>query len=151
MSDNIVDVEKFVKCNDSRLDYCFIKKDQLEDSVNKRPVMREWLDKDLIDYDIVVKKEDDDDQHTVGLGKLSTTLPSSYCSIKTVEEGICWYRQKYPELPEAFYEIIARYTWGKDTDDQGEKSPKVKKPRRKRKNRHQQLKISKGNFKVTFD
>jgi len=151
MSDNIVDVEKFVKCNDSRLDYCFIKKDQLEESVNKRPVMREWLDKDLIDYDIVVKKEEDDDQHTVGMGKLSETLPSSYCSIKTVEEGISWYRQKYPQLPDSFYEIIARYTWGKDNDDQVEKSPEVKKPRRKRKNRHQQLKISKGNFKVTFD
>mgnify|MGYP003628912224 CR=1 FL=1 len=151
MSDNIVDVEKFVKCNDSRLDYCFIKKEELEDSVNKRPVMREWLDKDLIDYDIVVKKEEDDDQHTVGIGQLDTTLPSSYCAIKTVEDGINWYQRKYPELPDAFYEIIARYTWGDNTQDKGDDLAPVKKSRRKRKNRHQQLKISKGKFQVKFD
>ena len=127
--ENRVQVEKYIQSNDSRLNYCFINKDQLEDKVNLRPVLPEWLDKDLIDYDIVVKKEDDDDNHTVGMGKLDTTLPASYCAIKTVEDGIGWYRQKHPNLPEEFYEVIAKYTWGQ------EDKPDVKKAKNKRKNK----------------
>ena len=149
MGDNTVQVEKYIQSNDSRLNYCFIKKDQLEDKADLRPVLPEWLDKDLIDYDIVVKKEKDDDSHTVGMGKLDTTLPSSYCAIKTVEDGIAWYRQKHPNLPDAFYEVIANYTWGKKEDEK--KDDPVKKVKKKRKNRAQQLRISKGNFQVQFD
>ena len=146
--DNRIQVDKYIQSNDSRLNYCFIKKDQLEDKVDLRPVLPDWLDKDLIDYDIVVKKEDDDDNHTVGMGKLDTTLPASYCAIKSVEDGIEWYRQKHPELPEAFYEVIANYTWGKKEE---KKDDPVKKAKKKRKNRAQQLKISKGKFEVKFD
>ena len=146
--ENRVQVEKYIQSNDSRLNYCFINKDQLEDKVNLRPVLPEWLDKDLIDYDIVVKKEDDDDNHTVGMGKLDTTLPASYCAIKSVEDGIAGDRQKHPELPEAFYEVIANYTWGKKEE---KKDDPVKKAKNKRKNRTQQLKISKGKFEVKFD
>jgi len=149
MEDNTIQVEKYIQSNDSRLNYCFIKKDQLEDDVALRPVLPNWLDKDLIDYDIVVKKEKDDDSHTVGMGKLDTTLPSSYCAIKTVEDGIAWYRQKHPNLPDAFYEVIANYTWGKKEDEK--KDDPVKKVKKKRKNRAQQLRISKGNFQVQFD
>ena len=149
MGDNTVQVEKYIQSNDSRLNYCFIKKDQLEDKVDLRPVLPDWRDKALIDYDIVVKKEKDDDSHTVGMGKLDTTLPSSYCAIKTVEDGIAWYRQTHPELPDAFYEVIANYTWGKK--DEEKKDDPVKKAKKKRKNRAQQLRISKGNFSVKFD
>ena len=146
--DNRVEVEKYVISSDSRLNYCFIKKDQLEDNVNLRPALPEWLDKDLIDYDIVVKKEDDDDNFTVGMGKLDTTLPASYCAIKNVEDGIAWYQQKHPELPDAFYEVIANYTWGKNTPN--EETPK-KTAKKKRQNRAQKLKVSKGKFEVKFE
>ena len=141
--DNRVNVEKYIVSSDSRLNYCFIKKDQLEDDL--RPALPEWLDKDLIDYDIVVKKEDDDDNFTCGMGKLDTTLPASYCAIKNVEDGIAWYREKHPELPEEFYEVIAKYTWGQ------EDKPDVKKAKKKRKNRVDKLKVSKGKFEVQFD
>ena len=143
--DNRVEVEKYVISSDSRLNYCFIKKDQLEDNVDLRPALPNWLDKDLIDYDIVVKKEDDDDNFTCGMGKLDTTLPASYCAIKNVEDGIAWYREKHPELPEEFYEVIAKYTWGQ------EDKPDVKKAKKKRKNRVDKLKVSKGKFEVQFD
>tara|TARA_R110002012_G_scaffold76285_1_gene192589 strand:+ start:1210 stop:1644 length:435 start_codon:yes stop_codon:yes gene_type:complete len=143
--DNRVNVEKYIVSSDSRLNYCFIKKDQLEDKVDLRPSLPEWLDKDLIDYDIVVKKEDDDDNFTCGMGKLDTTLPASYCAIKNVEDGIAWYREKHPELPEEFYEVIAKYTWGQ------EDKPDVKKAKKKRKNRVDKLKVSKGKFEVQFD
>ena len=146
--DNRVNVDKYIVSSDSRLNYCFIKKDQLEDKVDLRPSLPEWLDKDLIDYDIVVKKEDDDDNFTCGMGKLDTTLPSSYCAIKNVEDGIAWYQQKHPELPDAFYEVIANYTWGKNTPN--EETPK-KKAKKKRQNRAQKLKVSKGKFEVQFD
>jgi len=148
MADNRVEVQKYIYSNDSRLNYCFIKKEELENEVNLRPSLPEWLDKDKIDYDIVVKKEDDDDNHTVGLGKLDKTLPASYCAVKSVEEGIEWYKRKHPDLPEAFYEVIANYTWGKKKE---EEEPKKNKKKKKRKNRAQQLRISKGNFSVKFD
>jgi len=151
-SDNKVNVEKYIYSNDSRLNYCFIKKSEMDDEVTKRPCLPELIDKDLIDYNVVVKKEDDDDNHTVGMGQLDTTLPASYLGIKTVEDGIAWYKRKHPDLPEAFYEVIANYTWGKKEDKQeGDAGGAPKKKKKKRKNRHQQLKISKGNFKVQFD
>ena len=145
--DNRVEVEKYVISSDSRLNYCFVKKDQLEDNVDLRPALPEWLDKDLIDYDIVVKKEDDDN-FTCGMGKLDKTLPSSYCAIKNVEDGIAWYQRKYPELPDTFYEVIANYTWGKSSPE--EETPK-KKAKKKRQNRAQKLRVSKGKFEVQFD
>ena len=53
MGDNTIQVEKYIQSNDSRLNYCFIKKDQLEDKVDLRPVLPDWLDKDLIDYNLL--------------------------------------------------------------------------------------------------
>jgi len=143
--DNRVNVEKYIVSNDSRLNYCFINKDELATNKDLRPTLPEWLDKDKIDYDIVVKKEEDDDNFTCGMGKLDTTLPASYCAIKNVEDGIAWYREKHPELPEEFYEVIAKYTWGQ------EDKPDVKKAKKKRKNRVDKLKVSKGKFEVQFD
>ena len=106
-----------------------------------------YLDRDLIDYDIVVKKAPETEDYTCGLGELDKTLPASYCSIKSVEEGIEWYKHKNPEYPDSFCEILARYTWGKKEDDE-EKDKKKKK--RKNKKKANKFRVRQGNFKLEF-
>jgi hypothetical protein len=82
------------------------------------------------------------------MGNLPTTLPASYCSIKSLEEGIEWYKHKYPEYPDDFIEILARYQWG----EKPKEPPKeVKKKKRKNKKALNRLKVRQGKFKVEFN
>ena len=106
-----VNIAKQIFSNDNRLNYTFIKKEELEDE-ERGTRLPEWLDRDKIDYDVVVKKVEETEDYTVGMGKLDETLPASYCGIKTLEEGIEWYKHKYPDYPDDFIEILARYQWG---------------------------------------
>jgi hypothetical protein len=39
-------------------------------------------------------------------------LPLSFLNIKTEEEGIDWYKNNYPKIPDELLPIIARYHWG---------------------------------------
>ena len=138
-----VNIAKQIFSNDNRLNYTFIKKEELEDE-ERGTRLPEWLDRDKIDYDVVVKKVEETEDYTVGMGKLDETLPASYCGIKTLEEGIEWYKHKYPDYPDDFIEILARYQWG----EQPKELPKeVKKKKKKKKKALNKLKIRQGNFK----
>ena len=64
----------------------------------------------MIDYGIVVKKGEPETDDNVGT--LDETRPLSYIGCISPEQGEMWYRTKYPDLPDDFYGIIARYTWG---------------------------------------
>tara|TARA_R100000664_G_scaffold28465_1_gene39735 strand:+ start:614 stop:1063 length:450 start_codon:yes stop_codon:yes gene_type:complete len=142
-----VNIAKQIFSNDNRLNYTFIKKEELEDE-QRGTRLPEWLDRDKIDYDVVVKKVEDTDDFTVGMGKLDETLPASYCAIKTLEEGIEWYKHKYPEYPDDFIEILARYQWG----EQPKEPPKeVKKKKKKNKKALNKLKVRQGKFKLEFN
>ena len=142
-----VNIAKQIFSNDNRLNYTFIKKEELEDE-ERGTRLPEWLDRDKIDYDVVVKKVEDTDDFTVGMGKLDETLPASYCAIKTLEEGIEWYKHKYPEYPDDFIEILARYQWG----EQPKEPPKeVKKKKKKNKKALNKLKVRQGKFKLEFN
>ena len=122
-----VNIAKQIFSNDNRLNYTLIKKEELEDE-ERGTRLPEWLDRDKIDYDVVVKKVEETEDYTVGMGKLDETLPASYCGIKTLEEGIEWYKHKYPDYPDDFIEILARYQWGSN-----QKNYQKKLRRRKRK------------------
>ena len=142
-----VNIAKQIFSNDNRLNYTFIKKEELEDE-ERGTRLPEWLDRDKIDYDVVVKKVEETEDYTVGMGKLDETLPASYCGIKTLEEGIEWYKHKYPEYPDDFIEILARYQWG----EQPKELPKeVKKKKKKNKKALNKLKIRQGKFKLEFN
>lgn len=39
-------------------------------------------------------------------------LPISFIQIKTEEEGIEWYKENYPKIPDDLLPVIARYHWG---------------------------------------
>jgi hypothetical protein len=135
---------KQIFADDDRLNYCFMKLDDIENpnSVYKQP---EWLDKELIDYDIVIKKGQEDTDELIGT--LDKTLPSSYFTIKTVEEGVDWYLKKNPDLPESVAEIMARYTWG---DKQEKKIEDVSKKKNKKKKKPDGLEVKKGKFLIDF-
>ena len=142
-----VNIVKQVFSNDHRLNYTFIKKEELEDEERGTSTPM-WLDKSLIDYDVVIKKAEDNDEYTCGMGELDKVVPASYCAIKSVEEGAMWYRHKYPTLPDEFYDIIARYTWGTPEDN---KPPEpVKKPKKKNKKKANRFNIRRGKFHVDF-
>ena len=142
-----VNIAKQIFATDDRLNYTFIKKEELDDE-ERGTRLPTWLDRDRIDYDIIVKNEEETDDYTVGMGNLPTTLPASYCSIKSLEEGIEWYKHKYPEYPDDFIEILARYQWG----EKPKEPPKeVKKKKRKNKKALNRLKVRQGKFKVEFN
>ena len=89
------------------MNYTVIKPDNIE---TQKPKWPEVLARDLFDYGVVRKKGDPETDDSVGT--LDDVVPISYAQIKKPEQGEEWYRAKYPDLPEDFYGIIARYTWG---------------------------------------
>ena len=139
-----VDVIKQIHATDERLNYCFMKKEDIDDP-NKVYHEPEWLDKDRIDYGIVMEKGSEDTDELTG--SLDKTVPASFFTIKTVEEGTDWYLSKKPELPEGVAEIMARYTWGTKQEKIISKDTKSKK---KKKKNDDKLEVKHGKFMVDF-
>ena len=73
----------------------------------------------------------------------------SYLSVKSVEEGIEWYRKEFPKLPEEILPLMSRWNFG-DLKDETKKSIKNK---RKKINKKQKpvFKIEKKPVVITFD
>ena len=134
---------KQIDADDERLNYCFMKQSDIEDKVYLK---KQWLDTDQIDYGLVMSEGDKDDNHTVGMGKLDKTMPASYFSIKTVEEGTEWFLRKNPELPDGVAEILARYTWGTKQEEKKEST----KSKKKKTNKSDGLEVRHGKFMVEF-
>ena len=128
-----------INSNDDRLNYLFIKK---EDVDNKIYTPKEEISRDDIDYDVVVKKGEEETEDS--LGTLDKTLPASFFQVKSVEEGTEYYLTKNPDLPEDVAEIMSRYTFG----DKQEK-PKEE-PKKKTKKSKDKLEVKHGKFVVDF-
>ena len=96
-----------------------------------------------------LKKGEPETENSVGT--LDETKPLSYTCIKTPEQGELWYRQKYPDLPEDFYGIIARYTWGQPQTKKSIRNEVKKIKKNPKKPIPQGLTVLKGKFSVTFD
>tara|TARA_R110000824_G_C15210060_1_gene676510 strand:+ start:1217 stop:1744 length:528 start_codon:yes stop_codon:yes gene_type:complete len=58
--------------------------------------------------------------------KHSQGLPISFLQIGSEEEGIEWYSQNYPKLPDDLLPIIARYHWGDPITKKALKNEKKK-------------------------
>ena len=96
----------YVACNDDRMNYTFCQKDDAMEN----PSLPELVGRELFDYGVVIKKGEPETEDSIGT--LDTIVPISYANIKNPLEGEEFYRHKFPNLPEEFYGIIARYTWG---------------------------------------
>ena len=114
----------YIACDDERMNYTFCKLDD----VKKNSRLPEVIGRELFDYGVVVKKGEPETEDSVGT--LDQVLPISYASIKDPHEGEEWYRHKFPNLPEDFYGIIARYTWGEKFTKKSLKN-EVKKAKKK--------------------
>lgn len=75
-------------------------------------------------------------------------IPISFLQIDNIEDGIIWYKQHYPKIPDDLLPIIARYHWGNAINKHTMK--KEKKALKKQRNK-KLYSIKKGEFKITWD
>jgi len=131
-----------INSNDERMNYLFVKKEDVENKIFKP---KEYLDKERIDYDVIVKKGEPETEDS--LGTFDETRPASFFKVKSVEEGTEYYLTKNPDLPEDVAEIMSRYTFGV-------KEPIVKddvtKKKKKKIKSQDKLEVKHGKFVVDF-
>ena len=136
-----------IQSNDDRLNYLFVKKDDIE---NKIYAPKEYISRDDIDYDVVVKKGEEETEDS--LGTLDKTRPASFFQVKSVEEGTEYYLTKNPDLPEGVAEIMSRYTFGDKQLNQSCDKGKDNKLQGKKKSKKtdNKLEVKHGKFMVDF-
>ena len=133
----------YIVSDDPRLNYT------ITDNT-KDPSELSIIPREKFDYGVVVKKGEEETEDSVGT--LDETLPISYTTIKDPVVGEKWYRNKYPNLPEDFYGVIARYTWGQPQTKKSIKNEKKKYEKKKGKDKPPQgLSVLQGKFELNFD
>tara|TARA_R110000744_G_scaffold74414_9_gene148657 strand:+ start:399 stop:872 length:474 start_codon:yes stop_codon:yes gene_type:complete len=135
----------YICATDSRFNYTFCKEEDIIENNN----LPEIIDRSMIDYGVVVKKGEEQTEGYVG--SLDEVKPLSYTCCKTPEEGEMWYRIKFPNLPEDFYGIIARYTWGQPQTKKSIKQETKKVKKNPRKPIPQGLSCIKKKFSLSFE
>jgi len=139
-------VEKYIQADDPRMNYTFIKPENIE---KQKPKLPQFTERCLFDYGVVIKKGVPETEESVGT--LDEVVPLSYAQIKDAKCGEEWYREKYPNLPEEFYGIIARYTWGVPFTKKEIKQTTKKMTKKPQKDAPQGFSMVKGKFEVEFD
>ena len=138
----------YIACNDERMNYTFCQKEDTQ----KESTLPEVIGRELFDYGVVIRKGEEATDDWVGT--LDTIAPITYANIKDPLEGEEFYRNKFPDLPEEFYGIIARYTWGDKFTKKALKNEIKKydkKGKKKGKPLPQGLTMMRGKFSVSFD
>jgi len=82
----------------------------------------EIIDTNKVDY-MIDNEPEPEDYVTNEMKDKQKTL--SYLSVKSVEEGIEWYRKEFPKLPEELLPLMSRWNWG-DLKNETKKSVKNK-------------------------
>tara|TARA_R100001015_G_C4634936_1_gene202760 strand:+ start:4081 stop:4581 length:501 start_codon:yes stop_codon:yes gene_type:complete len=92
---------------------------------------------------------------------ISNTLPEktvedktktlSFMSVKSVEEGIDWYKQNYPKVPEELLPVMARWNWGDLSTMTKKQAKNEKKKAKKKENKKPHFSIVKKPTIVSFD
>ena len=119
-------------CSDPKLEFEIVLDPEKVDIEIKDKV--EWLDKDRVDYNLVLPEHKDTYLEEIG-------VPLSFLEVRTVEEGIQWYSE-HTDMPDCMVPYLAEYHWGKPTAP--EKKKKKKKPVPK-------MEIKHGNFGIEFN
>ena len=136
------DIEKaqnvLFQSNDPRFNYSFHKEEDIEQLLENQEFI---LTMDKFDYGVV---RNEGDEMT-----LPEIIPYSLSSIKTLEEGEMWYQQKYPNLPDIYHGIMARYSFGELLTKKEIKNT-IKKCKKKGKDLPVGMVFKEGNFKLDF-
>ena len=144
--DTDLQVEKYIVADDPRMNYTFIKPENI---ATQKPKLPEVIASELFDYGVVIKKGEEETDDNVGT--LDTIVPISYAQINNPLQGEEWYRVKYPDLPDDFYGIIARYTWGAPFTKKEVKNTAKKLKKKKKKDVPQGFSMIKGKFELDFN
>ena len=125
---------------DPRINFTFMKKDDIL-NFHKNP---DILYTDCLNYDVKVKDGDD--------SMLDSVVPLNYFDIDNVEDGKLWFQQKYPNLPEEYWEIMAKYQFDEPfTKKQLKNAVKKLSKKGKTKENIEGLKITRNKFSINFD
>ena len=100
--------------------------------------------------DIEDNLSDTSNIHSLVYGE-DKTKTLSYLSVKSVEEGIDWYRKEYPKVPEELIPMMARWSWGNLNDVTKKEIKNNIKKQRKKEAKQKGLVITKKPVVVTFD
>lgn len=135
----------YISATDSRLNYTFCKEEDIKEKNN----LPEIIGREMIDYGVVIKKGDEETDESIGT--LDQVCPLTYANINGPAQGELWYREAHPNLPDDFYGIIARYTWGQPQTKKSIKNEVKKMKKHPKKPIPQGLTVLKGKFSVKFD
>ena len=153
-------VEKTEKCSamltdDPKLNYVFGSKGSEVDIEYKEITTVDKYDygfvsKEEAEHDIKEQVVDYTDMKENGVADKRKTL--SYMSVDGVEQGIEWYRENFPKVPEDLYPLMARWSFG-DLSTITKKDIKNDTKRLKQGKKAKKLtglEVHKGNFVVEF-
>ena len=127
-----------IDSNDPRFNYAFHQQDDIDTYLDNQEFI---LTMDKYDYGIVKEAADE-----YNMAKIT---PCSLAQIETLEDAEFWYQQKYPQLPDEYWGIMARYSFGELLTKKEIKN-KIKKYKKKDQEPPVGLKLNKGPFKIEF-
>ena len=130
-------------CSDPKMEYEII----LDSSVDAQQSNIEWLDKDRVDYNVVLPEYKGTYLEECG-------VPISFLEVQTVDEGIMWY-SKHTDMPDCMLPYLAEYHWGNNVHINsiayhGLSCKDPKKNKRKKKP-VPVMSITQGKFRIEFD
>ena len=128
-----------IQSNDPAFNFAFLKGDDL----NKFHELPEIIG--LGKYDYSFKRDDGDPTRLPGLTPASLVMSQN--NLEDVEE---WYRQKYPNLPNEYHGIMARYSTGQLLTKKEAKNA-IKKSNKKKKELPVGLTMATGKYSLSFD
>ena len=128
-----------IQSNDPAFNFTFLKGDDINDFHQLPEIIG------LDQYDYSFKRDDGSDMRLPSLTPTSLLMSSN--NLEDTEE---WYRQKYPNLPDEYHGIMARYSTGKLLTKKEVKHT-IKKSNRKKKELPVGFEVAKGEFIVDFN
>lgn len=132
-----------ITSNDPRFNYTF----QPEEDIDKFHELPDIITMNRYDY--CFKRDDGEVENN--FKKLPTLTPASMLSCaNSLEDMEGWYAAKFPNLPEEYYGIMARYSLGQPLTKKQTKN-ELKKMNKKNKEPPVGMKVATGKFRVNFD
>ena len=128
-----------IQSNDPAFNFTFLKGDDINDFHQLPEIIG------LDQYDYSFKRDDGSDMRLPSLTPASLLMSAS--NLEDAEE---WYRQKYPNLPDEYHGIMARYSTGKLLTKKEVKNT-IKKSNKKKKDLPVGYGVAKGNYILNFD
>ena len=132
-----------ITSNDPRFNYTF----QPEEDIDKFNEIPDIITMNRYDYSF--KRDDGEVENN--FKKLPTLTPASMLSCSnSLEDMEGWYAAKFPNLPEEYYGIMARYSLGQPLTKKQTKN-ELKKMNKKNKEPPVGMKVATGKFRLKFD